>query len=112
MTPAMAKDGTERESGVATRTRPAQRLAKPRLYKVLLHNDDYTTMEFVVWVLQTVFHHDEAAAAGIMLHVHKNGVGVAGIYSREIAETRAGRVEELARQYEFPLRSSIEEEEV
>jgi len=110
----MGKPGTEGDAGVATRTkaRPAEKLKKPVLYKVLLHNDDYTTMEFVVWVLQTVFHHDETAAAGIMLHVHKNGIGVAGVYPREIAETRAARVEELARAHEFPLRCSLEEEEV
>ena len=94
---------------VATQTKPSQRVKKPRLYKVLLHNDDYTTMEFVVWVLQTVFHHDEATATGIMLHVHHNGVGVAGVYSHEIAETRASKVEALAREHEFPLRCSLEE---
>lgn len=108
----MGKHDAERETGVVTRTRPEHRLRKPSLYKVLLHNDDYTTMEFVVWVLQTVFHHDEATAAGIMLHVHKTGVGVAGTYPRDIAETRATRVEELARTHEFPLRTSLEEDEV
>jgi ATP-dependent Clp protease adaptor protein ClpS len=107
----MAKHDPQHEPGVATQTRPVEKLKKPRLYKVLLHNDDYTTMEFVVWVLQTVFHHDEDTAAGIMLHVHKNGIGVAGVYPRDIAETRAAKVEELARGHEFPLRSSLEEEE-
>ena len=75
----MPKGQTEGQSGVATKTRPVERLKRPVLYKVLLHNDDYTTMEFVVWVLQTVFHHDETTAARIMLHVHKNGIGVAGV---------------------------------
>jgi ATP-dependent Clp protease adaptor protein ClpS len=107
---AMARRETQREPGVATKTRPAEKAKKPRLYKVLLHNDDYTTMEFVVWVLQTVFHHDETTATRIMLHIHKTGIGVAGIYPHEIAETRAMRVEQLARQYEYPLRSSVEEE--
>ena len=107
----MPKAGTEREPGVATKTKPVERLKRPVLYKVILHNDDYTTMEFVVWVLQTVFHHDETTAARIMLHVHKNGIGVAGVYPREIAETRASRVEELARAHEYPLRCSLEEEE-
>jgi ATP-dependent Clp protease adaptor protein ClpS len=107
----MGKAGTERASGVATQTRPVERLKRPPLFKVLLHNDDYTTMEFVVWILQTVFHHDETTAASIMLHVHKNGIGVAGVYPREIAETRAARVEELARAHEFPLRCSLEEED-
>jgi len=110
----MGKPGTEGEAGIATKTktRQAEQLKKPLLYKVILHNDDYTTMEFVVWILQTVFHHDETTAAGIMLHVHKNGIGVAGVYAREIAETRAARVEELARAQEFPLRCSLEEEDV
>jgi ATP-dependent Clp protease adaptor protein ClpS len=110
------KRDTEREHGVVTQTRPQTRpkdeLKKPRLYKVVLHNDDYTTMEFVVWVLMSVFHHDEATATGIMLHVHKNGMGVAGVYTRDVAETRASKVEALARTHEFPLRCSVEEEEV
>src|SRR5437867_12960277 len=97
------------EAGVVTQTRPKEALKKPPLYKVLLLNDDYTTMEFVVWVLKTVFHHDEDTATGIMLHVHRNGVGVAGIYPRDIAETRVGRVEALAREHEFPLRCPVAE---
>jgi ATP-dependent Clp protease adaptor protein ClpS len=76
---------------------------------VLLHNDDYTTMEFVVWVLQCVFHHDETTATQIMLHVHRTGIGVAGVYTREVAETRVAQVDTLAREHEFPLRSSMEE---
>jgi ATP-dependent Clp protease adaptor protein ClpS len=101
---------TEHEPGVVTESRPKVRLRRPPRYKVLLHNDDYTTMEFVVWILQSVFHHDEATATGIMLHVHKNGIGVAGVYPHEVAETRARRVEELARAHEFPLRCSLEED--
>jgi ATP-dependent Clp protease adaptor protein ClpS len=104
----MPKRAPQDESGVATETRPAEKLKRPRLYRVLLHNDDYTTMEFVVWILQTVFHHDETTATQIMLHVHKNGIGVAGIYPYEIAETRARRVETLAREHEYPLRTTVE----
>ncbi len=78
---------------------------------MLLHNDDYTTREFVVEVLKTVFHKSESDAVQIMLHVHYNGVGVAGVYTREIAETKIRTVEHLARQYEFPLRLSMEREE-
>ena len=89
---------------VVTRTKPVERLQQPRRFKVVLHNDDYTSMEFVVWVLETVFHHDE-----IMLHVHRNGIGVAGVYSYEVAETRVKKVETLARDHEFPLRCSMEE---
>ena len=100
-------------TGVATDTRTdtrtERRLKKPRMYKVLLHNDDYTTMEFVVYVLQGIFHHSATEATQIMLHVHKRGIGVAGVYVREVAETRVAQVEALARAREFPLRCSIEE---
>jgi len=96
--------------GVVTERRTKRKLDKPKMYKVLLHNDDYTTMEFVVWVLQSVFHHDEASAMQIMLHVHRTGIGVAGVYSREVAEARVSQVESLARQHEFPLRCSMEED--
>jgi ATP-dependent Clp protease adaptor protein ClpS len=98
-------DGT----GVAVESRTKPKLKKPHMYKVLLHNDDYTTMEFVVYVLQGIFHHNEADAMQIMLHVHKNGIGVAGVYTREIAETRIAQVESLARRHEYPLRCSMDE---
>jgi ATP-dependent Clp protease adaptor protein ClpS len=107
----VSEDRERREAGTGTaveiRTRP--RLKKPHMYKVLLHNDDYTTMEFVVFILQEIFHHSEAEAMQIMLHVHKQGIGVAGVYTREIAETRIGQVEALARQHEYPLRCSMDE---
>src|SRR5262249_1034179 len=76
------------EAGVITERRTERKLKKPKMYKVLLHNDDYTTMEFVVFILQGIFHRSEADAVQIMLHVHKNGIGVAGVYSYEIAKTR------------------------
>jgi ATP-dependent Clp protease adaptor protein ClpS len=104
----MPKGRTQEAPGVATRTRPKERVKPPPLYKVILHNDDYTTMEFVVWVLQTVFHHDESTATAIMLHVHRNGLGVAGIYPYDIAETRAAQTEALARAQEYPLRCTVE----
>ncbi|MBI5511772.1 MAG: ATP-dependent Clp protease adaptor ClpS [Deltaproteobacteria bacterium] len=80
----------------------------PRQYHVLLHNDDYTTMEFVVMVLVTVFHHSNEGAVEIMLNVHQKGVGVAGTYSFEVAETKAEKVMTLAREHEFPLKASVE----
>jgi len=104
----MANSDERPDLGVVTKTKPKQKLKRPQLYRVLLHNDDYTTMEFVVWILQTVFHHDETTATRIMLHVHRSGIGVAGVYSHEIAEARASRVEGLAREHEYPLRCSIE----
>jgi ATP-dependent Clp protease adaptor protein ClpS len=101
----------DNEDGVVTRQKSEKKVARPPLFKVLLHNDDYTTREFVVEVLRSVFHKSESDAVQIMLHVHYNGVGVAGVYTREIAETKIRTVEHLARQYEFPLRLSMEPEE-
>jgi ATP-dependent Clp protease adaptor protein ClpS len=100
------------EDGVVTRTKSEKKLAKPRMYKVLLHNDDYTTREFVVEVLKGVFHKSETDAVQIMLHVHHNGVGVAGVYTYEVAETKIRTVEHLARRYEYPLRLSMEPEDL
>jgi ATP-dependent Clp protease adaptor protein ClpS len=99
----------DRAGDVAVATRTERKLEKPKMYKVLLHNDDYTTMEFVVFVLQGIFHHPETEAMQIMLHVHKHGIGVAGVYTREVAETRIAQVEALARHHEYPLRCSMEE---
>jgi ATP-dependent Clp protease adaptor protein ClpS len=87
-----------------------QKTKKPSLYKVLLHNDDYTTMEFVVWLLMTVFHHDQQSAHQIMMHVHTKGMGVAGVYTREVAETKVNKTVQLARTHEFPLECTMEPE--
>ena len=100
------------DSGVAVETQTQKRLKKPPLYKVLLHNDNYTTREFVVAVLKEVFRRDERDAVRIMLHVHHHGIGVAGVYTYDVAETKIRTVEALARQHEFPLRLSMEPEEV
>ena len=102
---------TEEEGGVATETRKKEKLQKPRMYKVLLHNDNYTTRDFVVAVLREVFHRSETDAVRIMLHVHHNGVGVAGVYTYEVAETKIRLVEQLAREHEFPLRLTMEPED-
>ena len=101
----------EDDTGIVTETKKRAQTKRPRLYKVLLHNDDYTTREFVVYVLQTVFRRDEQESVRIMLHVHYNGVGVAGVYTREVAETKVQTVERLAREQEYPLRLTIEPEE-
>jgi ATP-dependent Clp protease adaptor protein ClpS len=98
------------ERDQATVTESKQKLQKPPLYKVLLHNDNYTTMEFVVWVLQTVFHKPEADAVRIMLQVHHQGIGVAGVYTYEIAEMKVAKVIEVARQHEFPLLCTLQED--
>ncbi len=84
------------------------KLKEPSLYKVLLHNDDYTSMEFVVSILENIFRKSTPEATRIMLDVHKKGIGVAGIYTREICETKISLVHSLARKNEFPLRCSLE----
>lgn len=102
------KRDSGRQEGVAIKERAKTK--KPPMYKVLLHNDDYTTKEFVVMVLQYVFHRSEADAHRVMLHVHNNGVGVAGIYPYEVAETKVQKTLQLARRYEYPLQLSLEPE--
>ena len=89
-------------------TQDRKKLDHPPLYKVLLHNDDYTTMEFVILILEKIFHKSTAEATRIMLNVHKNGIGVAGVYPREIAETKIAVVLDLARKNEYPLKCSME----
>ncbi|MGB0680644.1 MAG: ATP-dependent Clp protease adaptor ClpS [Polyangiales bacterium] len=86
-------------------------MERPRLYKVLLHNDDYTTREFVVDLLRLVFHKDDAQAVQIMLHVHRQGIGVAGLYPREVAETKVVMATHMAREHNFPLRLTLEAQE-
>ncbi len=99
-----------RQEGVLTESRSDQRLERPRLWRVLLHNDDYTTQEFVVWVLETVFHRPPAEAFAIMMHVHQSGLGVAGIYTHEVAETKLQATRRLAEQHEYPLLVTMEPE--
>ena len=83
---------------------------EPPLYKVLLHNDDYTTMEFVVSILVNIFQKTKQDATAIMLNVHNDGVGIAGVFTREICETKIAIVHELAKKNEFPLRCTMEKE--
>ena len=97
----------ELDHGVVTETE--KKLKKPPLYKVLLHNDNYTTQEFVVYILQSIFRHPPTKATQIMLHVHRRGIGVAGVYTYEVAETKVDQVHALAKEYEFPLKCTMEE---
>jgi len=110
------KDGDrDRDRDVGTLARPTEaaetvtktKLERPPLYDVLLHNDDYTTQEFVVYVLMKYFQHDGVTARKIMLHVHTRGVGVAGVYPFEVAETKAHQVVQFARENEMPLQASL-----
>ena len=96
---------------VVTKTKTAKKVAKPPLYKVLLHNDDFTTMEFVVAVLEAIFHHSEAAASAIMLHIHRHGVGVAGVFTYQIAEAKVAEVMHAAEKAEYPLLCTLEPDE-
>jgi ATP-dependent Clp protease adaptor protein ClpS len=100
--------GGELDSDSMVISETDKEVKKPRLYAVVMHNDHYTTMEFVVQILTEVFHHSEAEAERIMLTVHRHGQAVAGVYSFEIAETKVNRVIELARRHEYPLRCSLE----
>jgi ATP-dependent Clp protease adaptor protein ClpS len=105
------KPDRDGDAGVVVERKTREKLAKPPLYKVLLHNDHYTTREFVVDVLRSVFHKSENEAIQIMLHVHNNGIGIAGVYPFEVAETKIRAVEALAREQDFPLMLSMEPEE-
>jgi ATP-dependent Clp protease adaptor protein ClpS len=87
-----------------------ERVDTPRLWRVLLHNDDFTTQEFVVFVLETVFQKDPAEARAIMLNVHHSGIGLAGLYTRDVAETKQRAAQRLAEQQEFPLLVTVEPE--
>lgn len=86
-----------------------QEIREPKLYRVILHNDDYTTMDFVIEILVAVFHKQAAEATRIMLDVHKKGRGICGVYHYDIAATKAAQVHALARQRGFPLKCSLEE---
>jgi ATP-dependent Clp protease adaptor protein ClpS len=103
-------DGSQGDLATERRTKTKPKTEKPSLYKVILLNDDYTPMEFVVELLMSVFHRPHPEATRIMLHVHQNGMGVAGVYPFEVAETKVKTVEELAKQNQFPLKCVMEKE--
>lgn len=94
------------ETGVVTRTKPKTK--KPAMYKVIMLNDDYTPMEFVILVLERFFSKSEEEATQIMLHVHQKGVGVCGVFTYEIAETKVQQVMDLAKQHQHPLQCTLE----
>ena len=94
--------------GTAVITRTQAKTKKPSLYRVLILNDDYTPMEFVVHVLERFFQKDREAATRIMLHVHNHGVGECGVYTYEVAETKVAQVMDFARQHQHPLQCVME----
>ena len=102
----MGNTSHDNEGLVITDSR--QKTEEPPMYKVLLLNDDYTTMDFVIMVLEIVFHKDHLAATQIMLKVHQEGHGVAGVFTRDMAETKVAIVHDLAHKNEHPLKCSIE----
>ena len=102
------RNKTDGQTGVITRTAPKTK--KPSMYKVLLLNDDYTPMEFVVHVLERFFNKARDEATRIMLHVHQKGIGICGVYTFEVAETKVTQVMDFARQHHHPLQCTMEKE--
>jgi ATP-dependent Clp protease adaptor protein ClpS len=98
----------DHSTGVVVKTKPRTR--KPSLYKVLMLNDDYTPMEFVVHVLERFFAKNRDEATRIMMHVHRRGVGICGVYTYEVAETKVTQVMDFARQHQHPLQCTLEKE--
>ncbi|MBT5518267.1 MAG: ATP-dependent Clp protease adapter ClpS [Rhodobiaceae bacterium] len=101
-------EGRDGESGTATLTRT--KTQKPSMYKVLLLNDDYTPMEFVIYVLQRFFSKSAEDATKVMLHVHQSGVGICGVFTYEVAETKVTQVMDMARQHDHPLQCTMEKD--
>ncbi|GJL94388.1 MAG: ATP-dependent Clp protease adapter protein ClpS [Hyphococcus sp.] len=108
----MSEDQEDNENGqgVGVVTKTAPKTKRPSLYKVMLLNDDYTPQEFVVWLLQAVFKKDAEEAVQVMMHVHNNGVGICGVYTYEVAETKVAQVMELSRRNQHPLQCMMERE--
>ena len=105
-----AGGGNNNGTVIERRTKTQSKTKRPPVYKVILLNDDYTPMEFVVDLLKSVFHKPHAEATKIMLWVHQNGMGVAGVYPFEIAETKVRTVEDLAHEAQYPLKCVMEKE--
>ncbi|MCA8929615.1 MAG: ATP-dependent Clp protease adapter ClpS [Alphaproteobacteria bacterium] len=101
-------DGGDTSTGVVVKARP--KVKKPSMYKVLMLNDDYTPMEFVVHVLEHFFYKNREEATEIMLHVHRRGIGICGVYTYEVAETKVAQVVDFARRHEHPLQLTLEKD--
>jgi ATP-dependent Clp protease adaptor protein ClpS len=102
---------SDESSDTSTKTRSRSKVQPPSMWKVVLHNDDYTTQEFVVFILKAIFQKPEPVAVQVMLDVHRAGKGIAGMYTRDIAETKIAQVKAMAEQQEFPLLCTLERED-
>ena len=102
---------TDSRESTLTETRSEQQLKQPRMWRVLLHNDDYTTQEFVVWVLESIFQKPRGEAFAIMMSVHQSGLGTAGVFTHDVAETKVKATKQLAEEHEFPLLVTMEPEQ-
>ena len=108
----LSRDVAEHSSSALRLIEPRsdQKVERPRMWRVLLHNDDYTTQEFVVWVLESVFRKPRTEAVEVMMRVHLSGIGVAGIYTHDVAETKLRKTRQMAEEQEFPLLVTMEPE--
>lgn len=101
---------SKQQSGSLDQFETILKIKKPNLYKVLLLNDDFTPMDFVIYILQDIFNHDSESAHKIMTHVHEKGSGLAGRYTKEVAETKILQVSKLAKEQKYPLRCRMEKD--
>lgn len=109
--PGAPGDGDDKDVGTGLVTKTRVKTKKPSLYRVVILNDDYTPMEFVVFILERFFNKSSEDAYKIMMHVHQHGVGVCGVFTYEVAETKVAQVRDMARRNEHPLRCDLERED-
>ena len=105
------EDKTNPDSDTGTAVVEKTKVSKPRMYKILMHNDDYTTMEFVVYVLERLFKKSKQEAYEVMMRIHQQGIGICGVFTFEVAESKVSKVAQLAKREGHPLKCSIEPEE-
>lgn len=106
----MSSIGARPDESVVIEPQSDQQVDRPRMWRVLLHNDDYTTQDFVVWVLETIFNKELSEAFDIMMSVHRTGMGIAGVYTYDVAQTKVKTTRQLAEEHEFPLLVTMEAE--